>query len=85
MKYINKILKKDKWKIYLYYQNRFIKKLYVDDNFKPMEQIYIIRVLFKKYLFGNWNVKVVCQSTALKYTNNDKKEVHIEVSMFGGV
>ena len=25
---INKILKKDKWKIYIYYDNQLIKKLY---------------------------------------------------------
>ena len=82
---IDKLLKKDKWKIYLYYQNRFIKKLYVDDKFKPLEEIYVIRILFKKFLLGSWNTKIVCQSKALKFTNNDKKEIHIEVEMFGGV
>ena len=82
---LNKILKKNKWKIYLYYQNRFIKKLYVNDKFQPLDEIYVIRVLFKKYLLGSWNTKIVCRSKALKFTNNEKKEIHIEVEMFGGV
>lgn len=76
---------KNKWKIYLYYQNRFIKKIYVDDSYKPLEEIYIIRILFKKYLIGSWNVKAVFTPKALKYTDNKKKEVHIEVELFGGV
>lgn len=82
---LEEFMKKDKWKIYLYYNNRYIKKLYVDDTFKPLEEIYIIRVLFRKYLFGSWNVKVVCSPKALKYTNNKTKEVHLEVELFGGV
>ena len=82
---IDKLLKKDKWKIYLYYQNRLLKKIYVDDSFKPLDEIYVIRVWFKKYLVGTWFTKVVVRSKALKFTDNDKKEVHIEVEMFGGV
>lgn len=82
---INRLLKKNKWKVHLYYRNIFIKKIYVNDDFMPMDNLYIIRVYFKKFLFGKWNIKAVLRSTALKYTNNDKKEVHIEVEMFGGV
>lgn len=76
---------KNKWKVYLYYKNRFIKKVKVGEEFKPLDEIYIIRVYFKKYLLGSWNTKIVCQSKALKYTNNEKKEIHIEVELFEGV
>lgn len=82
---IDKILKRDKWKVYLYYQNRLIKKLYVDEDFQPLEEIYIIRVYFKKYLMGSWNTQIVCQPRALKFTDNEKKAIHIEVSLFEGV
>jgi hypothetical protein len=78
-------MKKKKWKLYLYYNNICIKKIYVNDNFKPLEEIYIIRVLFKRFLLGSWNVKIVCTPKALKYTNNKTKEVHLEVELFGGV
>ena len=47
--------------------------------------IYPIRVLFKKYLLGSWNTKIVVRPIALKYTDNKKKETHIEVELFGGV
>ena len=82
---IDKLLKKDSWKIYLYYQNRLIKKIYVNDKFKPLDEIYIIRVWFKKYLMGTWLTQIVCRGIKLKFTDNIKKEVHIEVEMFGGV
>jgi hypothetical protein len=82
---LDKILKKDKWKIYLYYQNRLIKKIYVDDKFKPLDEIYVFKVWFKKYLMGSWFTQIVVRPKALKFTDNDKKQVHIEVEMFGGV
>ena len=85
MKLLDKLLKKNKWKVYLYLNNRLIKKLYVSEEFKPLEEIYVIRVYFKKYLMGTWNTQIVCQPRALKFTNNDKKEIHIEVEMFGGI
>ena len=84
-RFIDKLLKRDKWKVYLYYQNRLIKKLYVEESFQPLDEIYVIRVYFKKYLMGIWNTQIVCQPKALKFTNNEKKEIHIEVSLFGGV
>lgn len=85
MKLLDKLLKRDKWKVYLYLNNRLIKKLYVSEEFKPLEEIYVIRVYFKKYLMGTWNTQIVCQPRGLKFTNNDKKEIHIEVEMFGGI
>lgn len=84
-RFIDKLLKRDKWKVYLYYQNRLIKRLYVEESFQPLDEIYVIRVYFKKYLMGIWNTQIVCQPKALKFTNNEKKEIHIEVSLFEGV
>ena len=87
-----KIKERKRWRVYLYYNNRFIKKVYIknddkNEDFKPLSELYIIRVFFRKYLFGAWNVKVICQAKnkGLKYINADKKEVHIEIQMFGGV
>ena len=84
-RFIDKLLKRDKWKVYLYYQNRLIKKLYVNEDFQPLDEIYIIRVYFKKYLMGTWNTQIVCQPRGLKFTDNKKKAIHIEVSLFEGV
>jgi hypothetical protein len=80
-----KLLRKDKIKLYLYYQNRFIKKIYVKEDIKPMGEIYVIRVFFKKFVLGSWNTKVVVEPIGLKYSNAAKKELHIETKMFGGV
>lgn len=80
-----KLFRKDKIKLYLYYQNRFIKKIYVKEDIKPMGEIYVIRVFFKKFVLGSWNTKVVVEPIGLKYSNAAKKELHIETKMFGGV
>lgn len=80
-----KLFRKDKIKLFLYYQNRFIKKIYVKDDSKPMGEIYVIRVLFKKFILGSWNTKIVVEPIGLKYSNAAKKELHIETKMFGGV
>lgn len=83
---INKILKKDKWKINLYYNNQRIKKIYVDDEFKPLEEFYIIKVIGKKHLFGtNKPIQLIFQFKALKFTNESKKEMHIEIKIWEGV
>lgn len=83
-KYI-KITKKDKWKLYLYLNNVCIKKMYIDEEFAPMNQIYVLNVYFKKFLLGSNMIKTIVRSTKLKYTDNEKKEVHIEVKIFEGV
>lgn len=81
--YINnlilKVTKKDKWKLFIYYKGQCIKKIYVDDEFKPMEFFY--KVYFKKckHLIGtNKKTLILLQYYKYKMTDNDKKEVHIE-------
>lgn len=84
-KLIRKLLKKDKWKIYLYYKGQCIKKVYVDDDFKPMENFYIVKVKNLKHLIGtNRKTKLMLQYYKYKMTNNEKKEVHIETLIFEG-
>ena len=76
---INAITKKDKWKLYLYIKGQCVKKLYVDDEFKPMEHFYKIKVKRFKHLLGtNKKTQIIVQYYKYKMTDNDKKEVHIE-------
>ena len=83
---INKLLRKDKWKINLYYNNQKIKKIYVDDECKPLEEFYIVRVIGKKHLIGtNMPTQMVFQFKALKYTNEETKTMHIELKVWEGV
>ena len=84
-KLIRKLLKKDKWKIYLYYKWQSIKRVYVDDDFKPMENFYIVKVKNLKHLIGtNRKTKLMLQYYKYKMTNNEKKEIHIETLIFEG-
>lgn len=76
---INKLTKRDKWKLYLYYKGQCVKKLIVSDDFRPMEHFYKVKIKRCKHLIGtNKNTQVVFQYYKYKLTDNDKKEVHIE-------
>ncbi len=83
-KMINKLLKKDKWKMYLYYNNQFIKKVYRDENFELRDGVFIIRVFFKKHLFGSNNIKTVCKFDKVKFYDDINKVIHCEVNLYGG-
>lgn len=81
---INKILKNDKWTLFIYYNGQLIKTIKVDENFKPMENFYYITVKGFKHMFGKRKVSLLFQYNKYKMTNNEKKQVHIEVKINEG-
>ena len=81
---INAITKKDKWTLFIYFNGQLIKKIKVDENFKPMENFYYITVKGFKHMFGKRKVSLLFQYDKYKMTNNDKKQVHIEVKINEG-
>lgn len=81
---INKILKNDSWTLFIYYNGQLIKKIKVDENFKPMENFYYITVKGFKHIFGKRKVSLLFQYNKYKMTNNEKKQVHIEVKINEG-
>lgn len=84
-KIINK-LKSRKWKLFLYLNNQCIAKMKIDEDFAPMNKIYVLKVRGMKHLLGtNHKVQIVVESYKYKFTDNDKKESHIEVKLFEGV
>lgn len=85
MKIIKKRKKENKWTLHLYYKNQEIKKIKVNEEFKPLEEYYILKIFFKKYLFGSNFVKIIFKFDKLKYTNEDKKEMYIELMVWEGV
>lgn len=85
-KIFNKITKRDKWKLYLYMNNQCVTRLYIDENFAPMDNFYVIKIRGMKHLVGtNKPVQMVVRPFKYKYTDKDKKEAHIEVLAFEGV
>lgn len=75
-----------KWKLYLYLNGQCIKRLKIDKDFAPMNKIYVVKVRNKKHLLGtNKPVQIVTRSFKYKYTDEIKKEAHIEVMIYEGV
>lgn len=80
-----RLKKAKKWKIYIYLNNQCVKRIKVNETFKPMEEFYIITIYGKKHILGTNKAKVVLRYDKLKYTDNDKKSTHIETKLFEGV
>lgn len=83
-KIINRILKKDKWKAYLYYKNQQIKKIYVDKEDKVFSNIYIVNIYFKKHLFGSFFTNTMFVAKKIKFINKEAKKIYIEVDNYLG-
>lgn len=81
---IDKLLKKDKWKLYLYYKNQCIKRLYIEDNEQVFSTVYKVNIYFKKHIFGSDFIKTMLIAYKVKFIDKAKKEVYIEVKDYIG-
>lgn len=63
---------KNKWTLYLYYNGILIKKLKIDENEAPAENVYPVTVYFKKKIFGSNKAGVIVKP--IRILKND--EVH---------
>ena len=80
-----KIAENKRYKIYLYLRNQCVKKIYLRVN-DEMPKEYIINVYGKKHILGtNRKVKLVVKPVKLKYSDDVKRELHIETKLFEGV
>ena len=78
--------KNKKWKLYLYLNGQCIKCLKIDKDFAPMNKIYVVKVKNMKHLVGtNKSVQMIVRSYRYKYTDEIKKQAHIEVLNYEGV
>ena len=73
------------WKVYMYINNLYIKKIRIRDVDKLFTSNYAINVWFKKHIFNTNYTKVVVKPKLLKKTIEDKKEVHVDVELERGV
>lgn len=75
-----------KWKLYLYLNGQCIKCLKIDKDFAPMNKIYVVKLKNMKHLVGtNKSVQMIVRSYRYKYTDEIKKQAHIEVLNYEGV
>lgn len=83
-KIIDRLLKKDKKKVYLYYRDQLISIKYLDLKDDENNILYVVKVRGMKHLFGtNRKVQLIMIPTKVKFT--DKNVSHIEVTIFEGV
>lgn len=73
------------WKIYMYVNNQYIKKIRLNDVSQLFTTSYVINVWFKKYIFGTNYTKLVVKPKLLKKTIEDKKQIHVEIDFEEGV
>lgn len=91
MKLINKIKsyiekRKKQWKLCLYLNGALVKTIRVDEDYEPIDKFYKITLFNKKHLIGtNKLVKVICEFDKYKMTDNDNRELHIELRINKGV
>lgn len=74
-----------KWKLYIYAQRHFIKKITIDEEENPFENKYIINVFFKKYILGSNYAKIMVEPRKLKLTDEKKRQIHVEADLYDGV
>lgn len=79
------IKRNKKWKLYIYASNQCIKAIKINDDENPFEKTYAISVYCKKHIFGSNFAKIIVKPIRLKYTNEAKKQIHIEAKLYEGV
>lgn len=73
------------WKIYMYVNNQYIKKIRLKDVSQLFNSSYVINVWFKKYILGTNYTKLVVKPKLLKKTIEDKHQIHVEIELERGV
>ena len=73
------------WKVYMYANNLYIKKMKVKNVGELFNTSYAINVWFKKHIFNTNYTKVVVKPKLLKKTIENKKEIHVDVEFERGV
>lgn len=85
-KFFEKIRENKKWTLFFYYKDQLVSKRKVIADEKPFDNFYILNIYGKKHLFGtNRKVTIVAKPILLKYTDANKKHIHIEIQTFEGV
>ena len=79
------MLNKDKWTLYLFYDGVMIKKLKINENEEITKQVYYIKVIGHKHLFGKNIINLMVQPIRLLKTDENKKRTYWGVKNYLGV
>lgn len=75
----------EKWELYLYLNGQCVYKMKIDKDFAPMGKFYVIKIKGFKHLIGtNKKTQLVVKSYKYKFTDEIKKQAHIEVMIYEG-
>lgn len=77
--------RKNKWKLYLFYNGILIKKIKIEDNEAPANNVYFITVIGKKSVFGSNLVKIAVRPKVLLDNNEENKKTYWGVVFEKGV
>lgn len=67
---------------YLYADNHFIKKIWINKNENPVNKRYSIVCIFKKYVLGSNISRIVIETKLVKTATEE--EIHLETEMVRG-
>ena len=67
---------------YLYADNHFIKKIWINKGYDPMKKRYSIVCIFKKYVLGSNYSRIVVETKLVKIATEE--EIHLETEMVRG-
>lgn len=76
---------KDKWKLYLFYNGMLIKKVKINKDEAPADNVYFIRVYGKKSMFGSNIVSLAVRPRILLDNDEKKKRTYWGVVFEKGV
>ena len=72
---IKKMIKKN-WKLYLYYNGILVKVVRIYENEAPIHNSYVVRVWFKKHLFGSNVATVILRPVELLKNDDEHQKTH---------
>lgn len=83
-KVMNKLIYKlfHKRAVYLYADNHFIKKIWINKGYDPIYKRYSIVCFFKKYVLGSNYSRIVVETKLVKIATEE--EIHLETEMVRG-
>lgn len=79
------MFKKDRWKLYLFYNGMLIKKVRINKEEAPADNVYFIRVYGKKSMFGSNVVSIAVRPKVLLDNDEKKKRTYWGVVFEKGV